>query len=416
MFHALWAEDGTIFLAQALHRGTVTSFGRAYEGYLHTVPRGIAAVATLLPLRDAPAVFGVAVVVVVLCVAAVAEQVSGRFIRRRWLRVVCGLSVGLLPVLGAEAIGSAANLQFLLVFMVFWLLLAQPRHPGAIAAICVVEVLVVLTSAVVAVLLPLALCRLVVDRRGRSAAIPATLVGAIGVLLVYLAIARPPRGLAPQGSLVHRLGQGVVGLMNEVVGNFVPHSPGGRLTAANDRVTHLLAVPLAVLVVAALVVALTSFYAASRAPVERDVRIAEDGPRAVVAWLVILAAGTWFLIAVIFGNAVSRYGVLPGLFLVAAVCVLADGALDALQSRPAPPARVAIVTVPGVALVMSFVLSAAVGWRPIPYRIDGPQWRPQVVQAAASCQTGAVGTDEFQIAVAPRGFGAVAVSCDDLDK
>ena len=424
MFHSLWAEDGTIFLAQALHRGTMTSFGRSYQGYLHTVPRAIAAVATLLPLRDAPAVFAVAVILVIVAVAGVAEQVSGRFIRRRWLRVLCGLSVGLLPVLGAEAIGSAANLQFLLVFMVFWLLLAQPRHPAAIAGICLVEVVVVFTSVVVAVLLPLALCRWAIERRRRTAAIPAALAGAFGVLLVYLVIARPARGITPQGSLTHRFGQGLVGLMNNVVGNFVPHSPGGRLTATTGRVSHLLTVPLAVLVVVALAVGLAVLYAGGRSSPEHD---ASDDPttlgfglaarqRALVAWLIVLSAGTWFLIAAVFGNSVSRYGVLPGLFLVAAVCVLADGALNALQTRPATTARMAMVALPGLALVVLFVISAAVAWKPIPYRIDGPAWRPQVQQAVARCASSAVQPVEFEIAVAPRGFGAVAATCDEIRK
>jgi hypothetical protein len=410
MFHSLWAEDGTIFFAQALHRGSVANFGRAYEGYLHTVPRTIAAIAALMPLRDAPAVFGIAVVVVVACVGAVAEHVSGRFIRRRWLRLVCGLSVGLLPVLGAEAIGSAANLQFLLVFMVFWLLLTRSEHVGVIAAICVVEVLVVLTSAVAVVLIPLAVCLWAAARSARTVAIPAALIGAVGTLFVYLAIVRPARGITPQGSLAHRLGQGVVGLMNNVIGNFVPHSPGGRLTATAGRVTHLVTIPVAALVVVALAVGLAALFSGAR----DDPSGLASHQRAGVAWLVILAVGTWFLIAAIFGNSVSRYGVLPGLFLVAAVCVVADGALDALRARPATPARVAIVALPGVALVMLFVLSAVVAWKPIPYRIDGPEWQPQVQQVVASCKSSVIHPDVFDIAVAPRGFGSVAVTCAEV--
>jgi hypothetical protein len=53
---ALWAEDGSIFLQQALDLG-LRSIVEPYAGYLHVFPRVIALLATLAPLELVPLIF-----------------------------------------------------------------------------------------------------------------------------------------------------------------------------------------------------------------------------------------------------------------------------------------------------------------------------------------------------------------------
>ena len=43
----MWAEDGRVFLGDALGHGSLRSLFRGYNGYSHVVPRLVAAVAAL---------------------------------------------------------------------------------------------------------------------------------------------------------------------------------------------------------------------------------------------------------------------------------------------------------------------------------------------------------------------------------
>src|SRR5207248_2716931 len=156
-----------------------------------TLPRLAAGIAAHVPLRDAPTVFALFVLAFVAATAAVAEAVSGRYIERRALRVACGLAVGLMPVLGAEAIGTAANLQFLGLYLAFWLLLAEPRRWWASAAMAAAVVLVVVSTPVAIVLAPLAVVRLVtMPRRACPSAVAVTFLAGLAAVGMYVVIVR----------------------------------------------------------------------------------------------------------------------------------------------------------------------------------------------------------------------------------
>jgi hypothetical protein len=74
---ALWAEDGTVFLVQALNRG-VGAVNDSYAGYLHLVPRGIAMVASWLPFGWTPGLYalGAAVVTSASCAIVLSRRMA----------------------------------------------------------------------------------------------------------------------------------------------------------------------------------------------------------------------------------------------------------------------------------------------------------------------------------------------------
>ncbi|HSV67275.1 MAG TPA: hypothetical protein VLJ59_15375 [Mycobacteriales bacterium] len=107
----LWAEDGTIFLAGAYHDpfGAIVT---PYAGYLHVLPRLVAALASPLPLTWLPTVYVVAAVVGTVAAAGLVLSSRMRWLLpRRWQPP---LAFGLLVLLPAadEAFGNLANLIF----------------------------------------------------------------------------------------------------------------------------------------------------------------------------------------------------------------------------------------------------------------------------------------------------------------
>ena len=122
----IWAEDGTVFLADAVDQG-ISSFFHFYAGYLNTVPRIGALIAAALPLSIAPLVIATYAVVVASLCGATVEALSGAYLQERWIRVGLGLCFGFLPAIREESIANMANLQFLLVAASFWVMLAIPR-------------------------------------------------------------------------------------------------------------------------------------------------------------------------------------------------------------------------------------------------------------------------------------------------
>src|SRR5512134_1888460 len=61
-----WAEDGQLFFQQAWNQGFLASLLEPMSGYLHTFPRLVAGISTLLPLSLAPLAFSLAAFVVQL--------------------------------------------------------------------------------------------------------------------------------------------------------------------------------------------------------------------------------------------------------------------------------------------------------------------------------------------------------------
>jgi hypothetical protein len=118
----LWAEDGAVFLTDALVRGWQAA-GTPYSGYLHLLPRLIAAASVLVPPAYIPAAFTAGAMTPVIIVAGLLA--SSRLTLTAYERVGCMLLLTLPPMPG-EVLLNVTNVQWLLAFAFVLVLLANP--------------------------------------------------------------------------------------------------------------------------------------------------------------------------------------------------------------------------------------------------------------------------------------------------
>ena len=130
-FDAIWAEDGTVLLQDAVQHGFFEALTSKYATYLLIAPRLIGAAATLVPLRDAPFVFGLgAAGLVALSGYAVWVGAAGH-VPNRYLRALLVVALVLSPVASLEAVDAASYAIWYMLFGTFWLLFWRPSSDWA---------------------------------------------------------------------------------------------------------------------------------------------------------------------------------------------------------------------------------------------------------------------------------------------
>ncbi|RKI65436.1 hypothetical protein D7X55_16425 [Corallococcus sp. AB049A] len=128
----LWAEDGTVFLADALAHGFGATF-LPYAGYLHVVPRLMAWGLSLLPIEA----FALGLALLTLAVDAAVFALIARA-GYRWLvshdgvRVLAAVALCFLPGTW-EVMGNLANLHSVLFYGVMLVALQDLERPLGLA-------------------------------------------------------------------------------------------------------------------------------------------------------------------------------------------------------------------------------------------------------------------------------------------
>ena len=178
-------EDVDVFLAQALaHPWHLQSYG----GYLELVPRLIGQMVSLLPIRYAAAGFAVGGALIASGCGLLAYHASAPLISSRWLRVLLGLSVLLLPVAQLEIADNGVNTIWYLLVALFWAALWRPRTRAGAGAAAVAAFAAAASSSVALLFAPLFVARaIVVPRRLREHV--ATAGWALGCLVQFVIIA-----------------------------------------------------------------------------------------------------------------------------------------------------------------------------------------------------------------------------------
>ncbi|QCB95548.1 hypothetical protein E5206_00215 [Arthrobacter sp. PAMC25564] len=157
----VWAEDGPVFLGQAMSGGGPGSIFTPYEGYLHVVPRLLAAVIVrVVPVEDFAVglAFASCLVVAVVayltfyCASALTSSVG---VRLAWAAIPVLLSVG--PY---EILGNTANIHWYLLWLMPWLLLKPARSRPEVVLLFLAALLSALTEVISVVFLPLVLLRI----------------------------------------------------------------------------------------------------------------------------------------------------------------------------------------------------------------------------------------------------------------
>ncbi|MFN6436774.1 MAG: hypothetical protein RMY35_007675 [Nostoc sp. DedSLP01] len=123
-----WAEDGTVFYAQAYNNGIINSLFSPYAGYLHAVPRLTAAFSMLFPLKFAPLIFNlIAIVIQILPVTFLISSRFSKLIPNINYRICLAFLYLALP--GCyEVHANITNTQWRVALLIFMGLIGQSSH------------------------------------------------------------------------------------------------------------------------------------------------------------------------------------------------------------------------------------------------------------------------------------------------
>jgi hypothetical protein len=391
--HSLWAEDGPIFLQEALTQDFWHAISSTYAGYLVLVPRLIAEVAALFPLRDAPAAISIASAAVVALSGFAVWHASAGHIRNVYLRGTLAILAILVPVASLESVDSAAYVAWYMLFATFWLLLWRPRTTWGAALGSLFILASALSSPGVWFFAPLAALRALTVRNGRDLAI-------VGSFAVGAAIQVPIVALNTEEAVTPLWTSDIwsVYIQRVVDGAALGQRLGGSVWS------HLGWPFLIVLVIAA---AAGLAIGAARSG---------RGPRYLVA-IATLTSLLMFVVSVYqravgtamlwpadtYNGTGGRYTIVPALLLVSAALVL----IDASWRRQPQRGRLSLAGAAAAGVLMLGVVTSF-DLRD-PATRGEPPWSRKLDEAAVVCAR--AGSPEVNIPISPPGFG-LNVPCD----
>lgn len=390
----MWAEDGRVFLWDALFAPSWSTLMRPYDGYYHLLPR---AGAEAVSLTMEPAGYALAIASLG-CLAAGATAglvyvLSQAVTENRLLRLAFAAVTVLVPTLPLEVLGNLANLHWFVLWLTPWMLLYRPRTwPGSLG-LGALAVVGALTEIQVAFFLPLFLWRW---REGRRWPVRFGLLLGLAVQ----AFADSPR--APVTAPVPHA-EDVVGgyLVNTVLSLWI--GPARTITTVVVDLGWGIAVIALLPSLAALLIVLRR-----GAPVQRVAAITFPVASVLVWGAAILVNRTQFGYTrpdpdsgTVF--AILRYSPVPSMFLLA-------GLLLALTAVP----RTRTARIVAVVCALPLVYVTVTGFVPgSTSRTDGPVWTSELDDARRTCL--ADPTQQFQeFDIAPPGWVA-RVPCDALE-
>ena len=175
--NSIWADDGAIFLRDAMKESFIHAATTPYNGYLQLVSRLVAFPVARLPLAWFAPVMAISGAAIVAGCALIVWSASAAHIKNQYLRATLAVMVVLLPITGVETLDNVTNSIWFLFFAAFWILLWRPATLARTLPVAAVLLLAVLSSAGTILLFPLWLLRLIAIRDRRDGAI----VGAYAV-------------------------------------------------------------------------------------------------------------------------------------------------------------------------------------------------------------------------------------------
>ncbi|RXZ50040.1 hypothetical protein [Agromyces binzhouensis] len=393
----LWAEDGTFFLGDALDADPVSVLLKPYQGYLHLVPRIIAGVAVaVVPVEGYAIAMTVGSCLVVGAVSAVVFLCARSVVVWLPARIALGALTFLAPAAGWEVLGNTANLHWYLLWLAPWLLLAAPRRRSTAILLGVVGLVAALTEIQMLLFLPLLAWRFRDPNRW--------IVGAgvlIGSALQVAALLLSPRDAGAETSPP---------FLSTVQG-YLYHAPMEAVFPSRQwKAAWVLHFGWwgAALVLLPFLVALA--WVLWRGVAVERIAGAALAAGSIVAWSAayVLNSNPDFFysetpVALAIHLHLTRYGVVPSLYLLALVVLATSVAV-----RAGEWSRTAVGVLVGV---MVLTVVAAIIPQPSA-RAGGPDWASQIPPARNSCAVDDA-PDRTAIAIAPDGW-LVEMPCDRL--
>lgn len=359
--NTMWAEDGQIFLSQAVDDGPLSALGTSYAGYYHLAPRVVAGLASLAPAGAAAAIIAVAAALIVAATALLVHTASAAHLRTPLARFLAAAVVVVVPLAQEELPNSIANLHWYGLYALFWTLVWTPRGRAGRIVACAVVFAVAASDILTLAFVPLALAR-AAHRPAAGRRFGVLLAGLLGLgLVVQFA------GLA-SGSSSRQLTPDPVLAASGFVLRAVPGALIGErwLGSSVDTAWLVLAALAWLLVAAAVLLALLRLTRPAWA-------------LAAVAGL--HAAALYALPVFLSGTATFRYAAAPAMLVVTALAALL---------RPGVGVR---GRAPLYALAALLAVVCAVNLRVPNPRADGPTWSGELDRARTACADGRATAD-----------------------
>jgi hypothetical protein len=382
----LYAEDGEIFVTQALHHSIWHTITTPYAGYLHLAPRLITAVVTRGPTAEFALGIALSCAFVVGALSVLVYRATAGHLRSRSLRAALAVTIALLPTAQPEVLGNMANLQWYFIAASVVVLLWNPTSRVEIALSCGVLFVCALSEPLTVLLAPIALARVILVPGWRGRAVVTAMASGLVLQFVGMQLGEASReGLHADPNPIRVAGQATLHVFGRAIF-------GMRWLPDGHSITRKGLTAIAVAIVAAAAV-----YAWRRLPDER----------ALLAMLAITVALTFAGPTIISGVSAPRYAVVAIVTLLTALAIVLDRALVELPRSQARPIAAAAAALALVVLAANYRL-------PVP-RTAGPRWSAGLTSARADCARDA--SHDALITIPPRDDKGwhVLVPCDEVE-
>jgi hypothetical protein len=183
--NSIWAEDGAVWIPDAMSRGLVDALTTTYNGYLQTSSRLVAEPVALLPVGWFAPVMAICGAAIVTGCAFLVWRAAAGHIENPHLRAALAAMVVLLPVVGTETLDNVTNSIWFVLFAAFWVLLGRPTTFVRAAAAAGFIFFAALSNAAIVVFAPLWALRLIAIRDRRDAIIVAAFALGVAIQLAY---------------------------------------------------------------------------------------------------------------------------------------------------------------------------------------------------------------------------------------
>ena len=408
----LWAEDGGVFLRQALGSRFLDGVLDPYDGYLHLLPRVLAHVS----LRIGPLEAYAERITWLSCASVGLVGTAVFFLSRPYVpstgsRVLLAAIPALLPVGPLEVLGNTANLHWYMLWLTPWILIYPTRRHLPNILLAGLSFVVAMTEIQTVLFAPLIWVAVRTRRQwGGSVGL------LLGLVMQFITFVRFPRSVS-KDAVPWDLGSVIIGWLLQGGVSSVESSASSAGFAWTYFGGALLVVPIALLL----------------API---VTAAFKGRATlfVVAAFVGVSAALWFA-AQVFNNRAFmnyssftneewlkfdflRYAAAPAMFALGALALATGGfywgqeagkPLDGVpNNRRGLRWEKTCATVIVAILVFGF-------FPPTSSRAAGPSWQAQVSAGRSACAADPL-LAEVPALVAPRGwkYERVAISCNRL--
>lgn len=396
--NTLWAEDGRNFIGDATTLDSIWQLFVPYDGYLHLVPRSIAAlVVKTLPIELWAQAMSFSSCIVVGLIAGAVFLLSWSVVAWLPARIAISAITVLIPLAPVEVLGNTANLHWYFLWLAPWLMLHRPSSVSRGVIWGVIGLIGALTEIQMALFLPLVIWRF--RDRSRWPIRFGILSGVLVQVVVTILAPRTPR-LTPRPGLDSILDGYSINVPLALVGD-LGRTAGDFLSRSGIPLFCVLTVP--VLIVGIILwkgsnrdrVLASSLFVGSLASwsagfyLNAGPVLFQDGG--------ILAVGPF------------RYGIVSSMFLLALVPCL--GAVLWKGTTGSKSMAILSIAITVVALVSQFS-------PPYTHRDAGPVWRQSVAETRSACSTLPLSYTQ-RILIAPMGTRAgwaVSLTCNDLVK